>query len=372
MYDVLNEKSPNAGGDRQEGNNGDLNCTADETRGQLFSCDDAAKFGDDDMNETLVEGLLVKGKSALICAPQKCLKTTLSIDLAISLASGTPFLGHFPVPRRVRTIVFSGESGAATLKETLIRICRSKGFEREHLSGWLSLTCELPHLGNPKHVEELREGIPRCGFEVGIFDPAYLMLNGDNAGNLFDMGQQLRRLDIPGFTPIVNHHANAKARATYRPLTLEAPSFAGFREYFRQYILLNRRAAYKVGTGHHELWFGWAGSDGQSGQLKLDVDEGPNTSLQGREYRLKIIGEESEHKPAGRVADVISALYPDRQETARSLRSLTGMGASAVEHSLEESISRGMIEAKSSLVRGKPSTVYSLTELGRGSHQGLV
>lgn len=114
------------------------------------------------------------------------------------------------------------------------------------------------------------------------------------------------------------------------------------------------------------------GVRGQSGQLKLDVDEGTKTSLQGREYRLKITGEESEHKPAGRVADVISALYPDRQETARSLRSLTGMGASAVEHSLEESISSGMIEAKSSLVRGKPSTVYSLTELGRGSHQGLV
>jgi hypothetical protein len=44
MYDVLNEKSPNAGGYQQEGTQGDLNCTADETRGQLFSCEDAARF----------------------------------------------------------------------------------------------------------------------------------------------------------------------------------------------------------------------------------------------------------------------------------------------------------------------------------------
>jgi hypothetical protein len=62
----------------------------------------------------LIEGVLVKEQPCAIAGPSKALKTSLAVDMAISMASGTPFLGEYPVPKRVRTAVVSGESGPHT------------------------------------------------------------------------------------------------------------------------------------------------------------------------------------------------------------------------------------------------------------------
>ena len=53
--------------------------------------------------EWLIEHVLVKNQPAGIAGPSKTLKTGLSLDAAISLASGTKFLGEFWVPKAART-----------------------------------------------------------------------------------------------------------------------------------------------------------------------------------------------------------------------------------------------------------------------------
>lgn len=54
------------------------------------------------VDDWLVRNVLFRGEPAVVCGPQKALKTNTVIDLAVSLASGLPFLGQFDVPKRNR------------------------------------------------------------------------------------------------------------------------------------------------------------------------------------------------------------------------------------------------------------------------------
>src|SRR5436309_1437286 len=57
----------------------------------------------------LVEQVLAANQPMVIGGPPKALKTSLALDLAVSLATGTEFLGLFAVPRACKVAVFSGE-----------------------------------------------------------------------------------------------------------------------------------------------------------------------------------------------------------------------------------------------------------------------
>src|SRR5438270_10596860 len=76
--------------------------------------------------EWLAEGALVAGQLGVIGGPKKSLKTSVAADLAISLATATPFLGRFAVPKARRTALFSAESGGAALRETAQRVCAAR------------------------------------------------------------------------------------------------------------------------------------------------------------------------------------------------------------------------------------------------------
>jgi hypothetical protein len=105
------------------------------------------------------------------------------VDLGVSLASVTPFLGEFTVYSRRRVAILSGESGHFTLQETARRVCAARGIELASLKDCLTWQFRLPQLANANHLDALRQGIERDRVEVLIIDPIYLCLMSCSASS---------------------------------------------------------------------------------------------------------------------------------------------------------------------------------------------
>jgi hypothetical protein len=228
--------------------------------------------------------ILVMREPAVIGGPQKSLKTSIAMDLALSLASGKDFLGYFRVHSKRRTAFISGESGEATLQDLCRRVLLCKGIDGgayEELEEQLYFDFTLPKVSSPSDLSELTRGLRDAGVQVLVLDPLYLcLLAGNtraNAANLFDMGPLLQEvtracLDA-GATPILIAHSRKDQSNRGGPMDLEHIAFSGTQQFARQWFLVNPRARFDPDTGTHRLHFSVGGSAGQGGYWHLDVVE---------------------------------------------------------------------------------------------------
>jgi len=229
----------------------------------------------------LIDHTLVADQPLLIGAAPKSLKTIISIDAAVSLATGCPFLGHPPlqVDRRRRVGYFSGEGGLSTLQDYARRVAESKGYSLADVHG-LVFCNQLPQLSEPKHLGALEQFIAHWRLEVVFLDPAYLCMPGDDANNMMKQGAVLRGLNElcirVGCTPAMIHHTKrVTGREPFAVPELYDLAWAGFSEFAGQWWLLGRREAYDPDQGgEHRLWLNVGGRTGHSALHALDVHEG--------------------------------------------------------------------------------------------------
>lgn len=267
----------------------------------------SAEFDDADFRLTwLIKRLLVKDQPCIVGGPRKALKTNTLIDLALSIGSGTPFLGEFRVYEKLPTLLLSGESGEAVIQETARRVCQAKGISLRDCE--VSWGFSLPQLGNPTHMDNVKKLIKERGIQVVIVDPLYLCLIAAgakiDAANLFDMGPLLRAVSDScreaGATPILAHHFRKNVSDPHDPAQLEELAYAGVQEFARQWLLINRRQAYDPDDPVHRLWLQSGGSAGHSGLWAVDIDEGKLADdFTGRIWNVSITsGKEAKEKCA--------------------------------------------------------------------------
>lgn len=240
--------------------------------------------------EYLIEDLMTKGQPMVIGGPAKALKTSITIDLVLSLAAGGTALDKFQVNGRHRVLFLSAESGLGTLQEKFRAAIASKGvgdyaldniFLGDRVPRLDSLEDKVTNQGGKRKVSEadglkLKKFLLSNEIDVVIIDPLYLALPSEESANLQAQGELLNQfvnlMLEAEVTPVLLHHTR-KTEKTGKPLSLNSLSGAGIAEFTRQWVLLSRRSDYD-GTGRHDLHFVWGGSAGHSGYQMLDVDEG--------------------------------------------------------------------------------------------------
>ena len=257
--------------------------------------------------EYLIDGTMTAGQPMIVAGGKKQLKTNVLLDAAISLATGGSFLGMLKATRAARVGIMSGESGMATIQETCLRICKSKGVELQDIEG-LIFSSDLPRLDDVRYLVALEEFITNDEIEVAIFDPAYLMMPGGDASNLFIQGEMLRNLsqrcDQLGATMILCHHTKKGVTDPFSPPELEDIAWAGFQEFARQWWLIGRREKYEPGTGKHALWFNIGGSAGHSSLWGVNINEGIYRGPGTREWDVELLtAEEAREESISKVQD---------------------------------------------------------------------
>ncbi len=242
--------------------------------------------------EYLIDGALVAGQPCILAGGKKCMKTSLLIDLGISLAVGGFFLGKLKVNRACRVGIMTGESGLATIQETARRIASAAGHRLADIGG-LVFSEDLPQFGSVAHEEALRKFLMNDELEVLAVDPAYMCLPDTDHANLFQVGERLRGVSQvcqeAGALLLLAHHTRKNIADPFNPPELEDISWAGFQEFCRQWLLVGRRELYQPGTGEHRLWLSAGGSAGHSALWAVDVSEGTRATPGGRFWKVNVM-----------------------------------------------------------------------------------
>ena len=290
----------------------------------------------------LIKNVLVEGSPMIVGGPKKALKTSILLDLAVSLGIGESamFLNHhrFRVEKHVAVGMYSGESNAPTVATTVRNILASKN--RKSAEATVYLQFATPMLSVDGDLAAIRAFIRKRNLKVIIFDPVYTTLLKGNAkasaSNVFDMGAVLSTISeaclAEGATPIFAHHTvknagkqvgrNGATYKSYEPAELGDLAFAGFGEFARQWILLARRAEYEPGTGKHQLWMTTGGSAGFNGCYAVDIDEGiMGEDFSGKKWEVTVQtqAEAARSCVAAKVDAAAIREHEDRQKVLNAL-----------------------------------------------------
>ncbi len=258
----------------------------------------------------LVPNIIVEGESLIIGGRTKSLKTMLTLDLMVSLASGEPFLGYFPVSAPTPVAFLSGESGKATLQRAAKTMAEHRGAKVPNDNFFIDF--KLPSLSDKTHLGAIETAIRHYGIKLFCIDPAYLATlsagNTDKASNQFAMGLILEpygRIGVEtGCTMALVHHAKKTTRAdAFKPMSRDDLTQSGFDAWMRQWILVSRRSEYR--KGQHDLHMEAGGSACHGGQWRVAVDEGqPSDPLIGRRWAVRVLPiDEAEQAEAAAKSD---------------------------------------------------------------------
>jgi len=157
----------------------------------------------------LIDGVMAEGDYGMLAAEFKAGKTWGSADLAVSVASGTPWLGIFATSTGP-VLLFAGEGGPRKIARRFRAVCESRGIDPSSLP--IRICLRVPHLTSESAMTFVEEEIAERKPRLVIVDPLYLAARGARGADLYEMGAHLERIQMVcqrhGSALLLVHHWN--------------------------------------------------------------------------------------------------------------------------------------------------------------------
>jgi hypothetical protein len=157
----------------------------------------------------LIQGLWPRAGVGIIGGVPKCCKSWLGLDLAVSVASGTPCLDAFQVQEPGGTLVYMAEDAAPIVKQRLAGLCQNRSLDLAALPIGV-ITAPSLRLDLPQDQRRLAETVRRHAPRLLLLDPFVRLhrVNENQAGEVSAILGYLRELQRTlDIAVVVVHHA---------------------------------------------------------------------------------------------------------------------------------------------------------------------
>lgn len=163
----------------------------------------------------LIEGLWAQGAVGVLGGPPKCAKTFLGLDMAVSVASATPALGHFEVQEQGRALVYLAEDALPQVRARIEALCLHRQLDIRALD-LVAISEPTLRLDLPEHRARLNRTLESRRPRLMLLDPLIRMHRRDenSSADMSELLSYLRDLQRTFDVAIVLvHHASKKQRA---------------------------------------------------------------------------------------------------------------------------------------------------------------
>jgi len=164
----------------------------------------------------LIEPLWIHAGVGTIGGLPKSCKSWMGLDMAVSVASGTPCLDSFPVQDPGAVLLYMAEDSGSLVKARLRGICRHRGLDLDTLPIHV-ITAPQLRLDLPVDQERLAETVRRTAPRMLLLDPFVRLhqANENQAGEVAAILGYLRTLQrTHQASVVVTHHARKNGSAT--------------------------------------------------------------------------------------------------------------------------------------------------------------
>ncbi len=163
----------------------------------------------------LIDGLWARSPIGLIGGAPKCCKTWFGLDMAVSVATSTKALGHFPTSGCGPALVYLAEDGLPQVRSRIEALCRHRGVDIAQLDLHV-ITSPVLRLDLHADQQRLAEALDRIRPRLLLLDPLVRLhrLDENSAAEISGLLGYIRDLQRRFDAAVVLvHHASKRQRS---------------------------------------------------------------------------------------------------------------------------------------------------------------